>query len=1510
MPLEKGGRSDKFGNRYEIECAIYEILKVVAEKSYSVTIEALGDDEKGTDILVHKKDGKKEHKQCKVRNGSKEHWSLSDLRSRRVVEAWKYQLNRDHNIIVEMVSPIGCSYLVDLHSRALNTDENTDRFYDVQVKGSDQKFVKFYEEFCMQMGLDYNDKADVKKSVDLLKRIKFNQISEHFLSESIFNLIGFHFSNDSHVVYNALVKFVVDEDILGHEITVTKLMEYLNSQRIHQRFIDCDQRVLPHITVVNEEFRSNFSPIQGALFEREEFEECINAIEQEKHLIISGNAGFGKSGCVEAILNYCEKEKIPHVAIKLDRRTPHKNCEIWGKELGFSSSIVYALHSVSKNEQAVILLDQLDALRWTQSKSSEALDVCMELIKQVSQLNGDREKKISIVFVCRSYDLSNDRRIKALFEKNDDDICSRETWERVVVDVLNEEVVSRVVGEKYSLLTPKTKKLLKIPSNLYIWQHLDKKDECYDCATASRLIDKWFDQICKSAIEAGVSEQVLIDTRDEIVKNADKLGKVFVPKTIIKSGLIGVDYLISSEMIVSDGVRIGFTHQSILDYFISTQMTCQFYDGICIEKIVGNKNRQTPGRKYQVQMFMQNLLEYDCNDFLRVGLELLESDEIRYYIKFIFYELLSQIENPDKSVEDFVIKYCDHETYGDFLFNNVFYGKYRYVSLLMKKGVLDRWMKDFEKKKNVFSLLSSISEHLADEEICFIKKYAFKNREDDEQFSRCFYHGINEESDALFGLRLQFYEIYPEWTSHLYIDVKKSFSLCENRVIDIISFLLVDGSSDRSKKISSYDELFDNGNSFTVNNGPYIVEKLLPHIPTGNYFEVDYFKWSAQYTFGNSVKRFAVEIIKKANESIIKKDPALFWHYYEPYMGKGYAVFDEIILAGLKSLPESESNRVIEYLSDDLDKRIFDKTSSANSSLSLAMETIEKHTKYCDEECVATLEKNIQKYISPQAIEWYKDRIGYNKSNSGVTVYWSYWGDLQYQLLQSICYDKMSEESRNLLEVLKRRFGEKTYRYSRSDGHSGIVVSPVSKKSIGRRQWLQILTNRKLKTRKKHGWKEVEGGFVESSLEMYASDFHSAVKMDPEEMIRMVIDNRSSILPIFINSLFSGAEFSERISDVSKETWEDMFRYFPCDMESQRASYFCGILEKTEIYDWSYDILNQLKDISSNYVGDRRDEDEINAMDSTDLVSASLNHTRGSSAKAMGHLLWHNDELLNVFKDSIEKMTADSNSAVRMASMFALWPAYNIDRDWAEKHLLCIYESDIRMAAYNGSKDMLFLLYEKYRDNVLKVVLDCFNSDDKRLIEVGGNALCEFHLRHDEFADIIAQADTLNEEQIKAILHMAIIYLGQEIYREKAKSIILNLKNTEVDVEFPLSRMFYDNLVDADRDSEFLIEIMKSNVNRRTVHAFVHYLEENAYSINDYASIIISLCENILSLDAKEISNRWGIEDNISKLIISLYDECVEAEKDIAEKCLDLWDIMFEKQIGQVRRLSRELMER
>lgn len=45
------------------------------------------------------------------------------------------------------------------------------------------------------------------------------------------------------------------------------------------------------------------------------------------------------------------------------------------------------------------------------------LAVCMELIRQVENLNYERKKKIIIMFVCRTYDLENDNNIKSLFEK-------------------------------------------------------------------------------------------------------------------------------------------------------------------------------------------------------------------------------------------------------------------------------------------------------------------------------------------------------------------------------------------------------------------------------------------------------------------------------------------------------------------------------------------------------------------------------------------------------------------------------------------------------------------------------------------------------------------------------------------------------------------------------------------------------------------------------------------------------------------------------------------------------------------------------------------------------------------------------------------------------------------------------------------------------------------------------------------------------------------------------------
>ena len=128
MPFEKGGRADKQGNKYEKDCIIYEMIKVLNERNYSVVIEPLGMNEVGTDILVTTSDGKKEHQQCKARNSSKEHWDASDLKARNIFRVWKFQLDRDEERKVALVSPMVCTNLEDLCKRAKNTSGKAEDF--------------------------------------------------------------------------------------------------------------------------------------------------------------------------------------------------------------------------------------------------------------------------------------------------------------------------------------------------------------------------------------------------------------------------------------------------------------------------------------------------------------------------------------------------------------------------------------------------------------------------------------------------------------------------------------------------------------------------------------------------------------------------------------------------------------------------------------------------------------------------------------------------------------------------------------------------------------------------------------------------------------------------------------------------------------------------------------------------------------------------------------------------------------------------------------------------------------------------------------------------------------------------------------------------------------------------------------------------------------------------------------------------------------------------------------
>lgn len=135
MPFESGGRSDKLGNRYEFNWIVLKFIDIISEKIEAVKIEAIGDEEQGIDVWLKYKDGHTEAQQCKGRNASKEHWTLSDLHQKGILENWKKHLERNSSSVVSLVSPLPFTNFSDLIYRA-KTNDNVQTFLEYQVNRS------------------------------------------------------------------------------------------------------------------------------------------------------------------------------------------------------------------------------------------------------------------------------------------------------------------------------------------------------------------------------------------------------------------------------------------------------------------------------------------------------------------------------------------------------------------------------------------------------------------------------------------------------------------------------------------------------------------------------------------------------------------------------------------------------------------------------------------------------------------------------------------------------------------------------------------------------------------------------------------------------------------------------------------------------------------------------------------------------------------------------------------------------------------------------------------------------------------------------------------------------------------------------------------------------------------------------------------------------------------------------------------------------------------------------
>ena len=451
--------------------------------------------------------------------------------------------------------------------------------------------------------------------------------------------------------------------------------------------------------------------------------------------------------------------------------------------------------------------------------------------------------------------------------------------------------------------------------------------------------------------------------------------------------------------------------------------------------------------------------------------------------------------------------------------------------------------------------------------------------------------------------------------------------------------------------------------------------------------------------------------------------------------------------------------------------------------------------------------------------------------------------------------------------------------------------------------------------------KKVEEGLIESSLEMYTIDFSRAVSRNPKKMIGLVIKNKEDVLKEFIEPLFDGVSRSGYLNKLSQKNLEKLFLEFPCDYKSRRAIYFCNIIGERSNFKWSNKILENLKDIAVNHDDFKSrdlkilssEKENIDNITPYSILLNSYNGLSGSWTGAVSQILRNTPELFYEFKDFIEKIIQNENIIINFSVFEILNITCNIEKEWTLEKLINLYEKDIRLINRHYLPVMDKLYYSKYKERFLKIIEKCYNSQYKDLIEIGARYILKLYLHYGDFKDKIEKIYLIDGEKLNYILEELINRFNSIEYNNEIKEIILKLKEKDL-IYYSLERLFNHRKIDLSRDKEFLLELMKFKNIDKIIHSFLEYLEERSVSILDYADIIINLCENILSKDKKLLQSELMIMSDISKLTVKLYDEASNSKlnknKEIAMKCLDFWDIMYEKGLVYAREAIKELMNR
>ncbi len=1003
--------------------------------------------------------------------------------------------------------------------------------------------------------------------------------------------------------------------------------------------------------------------------------------------------------------------------------------------------------------------------------------------------------------------------------------------------------------------------------------------------------------------------------------------------------------LLSVGVLTKQGQRISFRHQALFDYQVGIKL---FNAGVdspsSLLTEIGDFSNQTLTKREHLKYALNMLLDSDLQAFSTCVTAILQSDSIRFHLKYLTLNTIKEIDSLTKPAKLMIDEIISQPTLQSKFLSNSCYKNICIIGYLSDSGALSKWLNDSDDEliDITLRLLSSIAKDAPEIIIKELRPFAGKSELWNNRAYRGLCWNIEDDSDDMFEFRLKLYKLgcnvdFIDWKALSKKAPERALKLIELMLIHYKDVLCIPRYSPEAKELESFARR-DNWSSTELDEITNIakqipkqtLERLLALV---NQFVGDLdsediaYQWlykdrHSNYEPASCLTHGTFSIIELSGKELASA-PETLLELIRPSLNSTSPVVNYLVASLLMNLTYEQADIVITWLLEHPTTRFNCGNTYIEPEWVLPGKLIEKFSAHCSNSLFMKLEKAIYYFQPTLSTDKIESRLEARRRG----IFYSYWGETQYFLLPKLSVSKVCYNTRQLISVLNRKFGSYTEEdfCNRQNCSVHTVSSPIFHPNrLSDKSWFNLISSPREQINKgRWRFKNGKRRTTESSTEQFARTLDDAVKNEPTRFAKLALTLPANIDKEFIGAFYWGVIESDpsRIAENYRENWqqcsvkltEELIEHF--GYEGNERTLTRLIESRVGEGDWSDDIKALLVDIAKNAedpsfdklnVCDIKKSESAKEADVESLLSNAINCTRGIAYRGVSRLFWKDKKYALTNKCLIDCAINDFHPAVNITAVELLLPMFNYDNDYACSKFLELCNKDLRMTCAYGSYHFFNNGFEgarqpEYVDLVLQMLKSPYDDVKK---EAARQVYARWFF-NDLFQDEVDQVLNGDNVVLDGCASVVQQFLRENKYHDRIYKIspaykaLLNCNND--DVYRTVGGSIRNEHYWTKHNSAELFEIfVQSKAAKHCLWDLFDKLESHSGSISDYSEHLLKLVVN-LTEDLSENKQDRSIRIRDTSLIAvlqRLYDEATEDEdKSAIETCLSIWDILLESEV-------------